>query len=93
MTGSVARRVVVSGRVQGVGFRWATMAEGRRRGVTGWVRNLAGGDVEAFVQGDEHAVAGMLGWLREGPSSARVWRCIVDDAEPDPSSAGFEIRR
>jgi acylphosphatase len=57
------------------------------------VRNLADGDVEAFVQGDEHAVAGMLDWLREGPPPATVWRCTVDDAEPDPSPAGFEIRR
>jgi len=71
---AVRRRVVVSGRVQGVGFRAAVSRHARTRGVAGWVRNLPSGEVEAVFEGDEPAVAGMVRYCGEGPSGAVVAR-------------------
>jgi acylphosphatase len=88
----IARHVVVTGRVQGVGFRWSTFSEGTALGLTGWVRNRADGSVEAFVQGDEATVGEMLAWLGEGPFGATVGGCSVEEAEPDSSLSAFEIR-
>src|SRR5688572_33174665 len=70
----VARRFVVSGRVQGVGFRYFTQDTARREGVTGWVRNLPDGRVEALVEGDAEAVTRVERALRTGPRGARVDR-------------------
>jgi len=68
----IARRVVVSGRVQGVGFRWHTRQRADQLGVMGWVRNAAGGLVEAHVEGDEQAVESLVEWLATGPAPAHV---------------------
>jgi acylphosphatase len=67
-----ARHVLVSGRVQGVGFRWHARAKGQDLGLAGWVRNLPDGRVEAWLEGDEGAVRAMLAWLERGPPAARV---------------------
>ena len=64
----VARRFVISGRVQGVGFRWFTQETADREGVTGWVRNLPDGRVEALVEGDDEAVTRVERALRAGPA-------------------------
>jgi len=88
----IARRVEVMGRVQGVGFRWATMSEGLRLGLTGWVRNTGDGSVEAHIQGDQGAVDTMLAWIREGPPGSVVHRYAVRPAEVDSGLAAFEIR-
>ncbi|MBL8034304.1 MAG: acylphosphatase [Leptospiraceae bacterium] len=66
------RRYVVSGRVQGVGFRQFTAEQARRIGVAGWVRNLADGSVEAEAEGDEDILAQFEAVLRRGPALARV---------------------
>jgi acylphosphatase len=68
----IRRRVVVSGRVQGVGFRWSCrrMAEGE--GLAGWCRNLVDGRVEACFEGEEAAVERAVSWCRQGPSYALV---------------------
>ena len=87
-----AQRVVVEGRVQGVGFRWATHAEARRLGVSGWVRNRPDGAVEALVQGDPPVVERMLDWLRRGPPGSRVTVCRATAAVVDSGLEGFEIR-
>lgn len=63
---------VVRGRVQGVGFRDATVREGRRLGLTGWVRNRLDGTVEATAEGDEATLDEMETFLRRGPSMANV---------------------
>ena len=63
----VARRFVISGRVQGVGFRWFVHDAASREGVTGWVTNLFDGRVEAFVEGDADAVTRVERALRSGP--------------------------
>ena len=77
----LARRVVVRGRVQGVGFRYAMVAAAQARGVTGWVRNRRDGSVEALVQGDAEAVESVIAWCRRGPPAAQV--SGVDVAEAD----------
>src|SRR5260221_521624 len=70
----VARRYVIAGRVQGVGFRWFTHDAAAREGVHGWVRNLADGSVEVIAEGDEPSVDRLEAAVRRGPSSARVER-------------------
>ncbi|WP_152351929.1 acylphosphatase [Brachybacterium subflavum] len=91
MDEKVIRRVVrVSGRVQGVGFRWAAADAAQDLGVTGTVRNLLNGTVEADVEGPAEAVDRMLEWLAEGPPSARVSGTEVRDADPRGTS-GFRI--
>lgn len=65
-------RAVVSGRVQGVGFRMATQAEAERRGLVGWVRNLDDGRVEFEAEGELGAVDALVAWAHEGPGAARV---------------------
>lgn len=62
----------ISGRVQGVGFRYAMRAAANQTGITGWVRNLPDGAVEALIQGDDAALAAMKAWCRQGPAFARV---------------------
>lgn len=68
----VAERVIVRGRVQGVGYRAWTVSEARQRGLGGWVRNLTDGSVELVVSGQAEGVEAMIGLCREGPTSARV---------------------
>ena len=63
----ISRFFTVVGRVQGVGFRWATLEEAQRLGLAGWVQNEDAGSVTGFVQGDEAAVAQFAAWLRQGP--------------------------
>lgn len=85
-----ARRLVVHGLVQGVGFRVSMAAEARRLGVAGWVRNRADGAVEALVEGPQDAVAALAAWAHEGPRWAYVER--VEERDTDPEGAtGFTI--
>ena len=86
-----ARRFVVHGRVQGVGFRFFTEAAARRAGVTGWVRNLANGAVEAYVEGDVAAVEALERAIRQGPPAARVEAVDVTDETPG-RVRGFSTR-
>ena len=78
----VALKLVISGRVQGVGFRWFTQGAASREGVTGWVRNLPDGRVEAVVEGEAEAVTRVERALRAGPRGARVDDVNVDVEEP-----------
>jgi acylphosphatase len=88
----VARRYVIAGRVQGVGFRWFAHDAAAREGVHGWVRNLANGSVEIVVEGDAPSIDRLEAAVRRGPSSARVERFDVEDLAPTGRTAGFEIR-
>ncbi len=72
------RRLVIHGRVQGVGFRAALAWEADRRGIAGWVRNRRDGTVEAMLQGGGEAIAGLIVWARTGPPAARVSRVEVE---------------
>jgi acylphosphatase len=87
----VARRFVVRGRVQGVGFRYFTQDTARRAGVTGWVRNLPDGRVEAHVEGDEEAVAHVERAIRMGPPAARVDHVFVDREEATGAFHTFSV--
>lgn len=91
MTTTVRRRVRVHGRVQGVGFRWATREAARRCGVGGLVRNLPDGTVEAEVEGPPDAVDAMMTFLRQGPPAARVTGVDVEDVPPVGETA-FDVR-
>ncbi len=91
-TGMKSVRVRVSGVVQGVYYRASALREARRLGVCGWVRNRPDGTVEAHLQGPVAAVDAMLEWCRSGPPAARVERVEVQDAAPDPTLTGFEVR-
>ncbi|WP_156366529.1 acylphosphatase [Microbacterium sp. No. 7] len=83
--------VTVEGRVQGVGYRYATRSEALRIGVTGWVRNLADGRVEAEIEGTDAQVDELLTWMRTGPAWARVH--AIRETETAPTGAtGFEVR-
>lgn len=86
-------RVVVSGRVQGVGYRASCAARARRAGVGGWVRNRPDGTVEAAFVGGPASVDALVAWCRHGPPLARVDHVAVYDAddEPDPGAGGFLI--
>ena len=88
----IARRFVISGRVQGVGFRWFAQNAAEREGVAGWVTNLLDGRVEAFVEGDEQAVTRVERALRSGPPSARVEKVTVIDEEASGSLTEFTVR-
>jgi len=89
----VARRFLISGRVQGVGFRWFAKDAAMREGATGWVRNLLDGRVEALVEGDVEAVTRVEAALRSGPRGSRVERVLVDDEEPTGTHGEFSILR
>jgi len=88
----VARRFLVSGRVQGVGFRFFAERAARREGLKGWVRNLPDGRVEAAAEGEADAVDRFEGQLRHGPSGSRVEQVEVEDTVPENRYAGFNIR-
>jgi acylphosphatase len=89
---SMGVRLVVHGRVQGVGFRYAAVEVARRLGVAGWARNQADGTVEIVAAGAAPAVRGLVDWCHRGPPSARV-----TDVEEQPladalPSGGFGVR-
>ena len=86
----VARRYIITGRVQGVGFRYFTEAAAARAGVHGWVRNNPDGSVEAFLEGDETAVDAVEAALRRGPSSCQVDNVAVSEDVPTHRS-GFSV--
>ena len=90
-TQRIRRRVIVSGRVQGVFFRGSTQDEARAQGVDGWVRNRWDGTVEAVFEGPPAAVDAMLEFCRRGPRWARVDALEVQEEAPE-SLRGFEIR-
>lgn len=85
----IARRLVIAGRVQGVGFRYAFADEARLRGLAGWVRNRRDGRVEALVSGPTPAVEAIIAWARIGPPAARV--SSIDVEEAIGASGAFEI--
>ena len=85
-------QVVITGKVQGVYFRWATEEEAVRLGVTGWVRNRPDGAVEAEFEGPRPAVEALVRWCHQGPPAARVKRVDVRWAEPTGAYSDFAVR-
>ena len=83
---------LVRGRVQGVGFRYATFQEGQRLGVTGWVRNRPDGAVEVTAEGPTTALEHLLAFLHSGPSAARV-QSVQPQWSPAAGDLGpFDVR-
>lgn len=85
----IARRIIVHGRVQGVGFRFFVVGVAEDLGVAGWVRNRRDGTVEALLQGEEDAVERAIAWARRGPPAARVERVDIEETGSSPGLAGF----
>jgi len=86
----MARHLKISGRVQGVGFRYSMAEEAGRLGITGWVRNRRDGTVEAVVDGDPDALEGIVAWARQGPRDSQV--TDVEVIEVADSFLRFEMR-
>ncbi|ANF22569.1 acylphosphatase [Thermococcus piezophilus] len=78
----VRAHIKIYGRVQGVGFRWSMQREARKLGVSGWVKNMPDGTVEAVLEGDLERVEALIGWAHQGPPLARVTRVEVKWEEP-----------
>ena len=76
----IVRHLVITGRVQGVGFRMYMERSARELGINGWVRNRRDGSVEAIVSGAPDAVDKIIAWARRGPRAALVANVRVDDA-------------
>ncbi len=77
---TVVRRLLISGRVQGVGFRYAFADEARELGLHGWVRNRRSGEVEAIVSGAAPNVDAIVAWAHKGPPAAKVTAVKVEPA-------------
>lgn len=89
---SLAWRLIVSGHVQGVGYREWTRREAAARGLAGWVRNRRDGTVEAVIAGDAAALAAMRAAMQRGPTFAKVAAIQQSDADPADAPMPFEIR-
>ncbi|HEY9708474.1 MAG TPA: acylphosphatase [Oculatellaceae cyanobacterium] len=88
----IRAHVFISGRVQGVGYRYSTMDEADRLGVNGWVRNLPDGRVEAVFEGSRQVVDEMMRWCHKG-STAAVVKDVAVEYEELEGLRGFETRR
>lgn len=88
------RRMRITGRVQGVGFRWSAIAEAERCGVSGRIRNLDDGSVEADATGEPDAVEHFTEWMRVGPPGARVDDVEIEELldHDQGGSDGFRIQ-
>ena len=91
-TGQIRAHVIVSGTVQGVGFRFSTLDEAIQLGVSGWVRNLPDGRVEAVFEGSKADVEEVIQWCHKGPPAAVVKAVTVEYETPE-GLRGFEMWR
>ena len=83
--------VFITGNVQGVSFRWATLTKARNRHVNGWIRNIYDGRVEAIFEGEQRMVEAMIDFCRSGSSGARVTGVQVIHGELVENYKSFEI--
>ncbi len=88
----VRARVLVSGRVHGVWFRESTRRRASELGLTGWVRNLPDGRVEAVFEGEKSSVCAAIQFAREGPPAARVTDIRVEQGEATGQDSDFDVR-
>ncbi|WP_020675388.1 acylphosphatase [Geopsychrobacter electrodiphilus] len=88
----ICRRLLISGRVQGVSFRYYTRQAARKNGVTGWVRNLPDGRVEALIEGEQQAVEATLVWCQQGPELSQVDGLEIEELTYSGVFESFTIR-
>jgi acylphosphatase len=88
----VARRYLISGRVQGVGFRYFTEAAALREGLSGWVQNLPDGRVEIAAEGEAEAVERFERSIRQGPPLSRTTHVDVEETTPTALHGGFRVK-
>ncbi|MFZ3184455.1 MAG: acylphosphatase [Pseudomonas sp.] len=88
----ICLHAIVSGRVQGVGFRQHTDEQAQRLELDGWVRNLADGRVEVLMEGEETVVRELADWLAQGPQAAQVIEVALSE-QPLQGVVGFIVRR
>ena len=88
----VCFRVLISGRVQGVGYRYSTRKKAETLGIVGWVRNLPNGQVEALIAGNSTQIDQMIAWFHDGPPAAKVAAVETEEQTPQQHE-GFEIRQ
>ncbi|MGB5963140.1 MAG: acylphosphatase [Coleofasciculaceae cyanobacterium] len=88
----IRAHVFVSGKVQGVGYRFSALDEARRLGINGWVKNLLDRRVEAVFEGSKAVVEEMIEWCNQGPPGAVVQDVMVEYETPQ-GLQGFETRR
>ncbi len=86
----VRRHALLTGRVQGVGFRWRVREKAEHLGLTGWVCNLPDGRVEVVFQGQPDLVAEMEAWLRKGPVGVQVRGAVLYDERTLEGEESFE---
>jgi acylphosphatase len=91
MSERIATRILIEGRVQGVGYRWWMVVEAQALGLSGWVRNRSDGRVEALAIGPPDTVALLVGACGRGPAAARV-RTVNTESAADDGSGDFEQR-
>lgn len=91
-SGLITRRLLISGRVQGVRFRASMVEAAAALRISGWVRNRSDGTVEALVQGAPQDVEQIIAWAGQGPARAHVTGVAVSDAACGPLH-GFERRQ
>jgi acylphosphatase len=85
-------QLLIVGTVQGVAYRWSAQRRARELGLTGWVRNLPGGEVEALAEGATESVAHFIEWCRRGPPAAEVARVDVTEHPPTGEYRAFDVR-
>ena len=87
----VCFRVLISGRVQGVEYRYSTKEKAQILGIVGWVRNLPNSKVEALIVGDHKQIESMMAWFHSGPPTANVSTVEAEEESPQQFES-FEIR-
>lgn len=85
-------QAIVSGRVQGVSFRYYTQREAQRLGITGWVRNQPDGTVLTLAEGDEPALLAFIRFLHQGPPAARVTDVTLEWQDAAGEFIDFAVR-
>ncbi len=89
---TITRHLRITGRVQGVGYRWHMVQQAQALGVRGWVRNRRDGSVEALAMGAPTAVQQLIAWAQRGPEHGHVAGLVVTEAVCDEPLSGFEQR-
>lgn len=92
MPARIRAHIFISGLVQGISFRYYTREKAKQLGLTGWVKNLSNGRVEAVFEGEKEKIEQMIDWVKQGPDLAQVKEVEVQWQEYENEFSDFEIR-